>query len=178
MKRSILGRVLVGAVLFLALGGPAPGAVGSCGGEVTAVDPIQFCVSWRTIECNRSRARGDVLPAPPTPCTDDPGTPENESDPTICNWLFCRSGVPSRCSSFAWPTDCNPPPNELVTNACLNAVSDISRLSTPNDGILECRLEMLCPRGAALTEALEETEPSAEPSDSEPPAPASGEMPQ
>ena len=174
MKRSTLGRALVGAILFLTLGGPAPGAVGSCGGEVSVVDAKQFCATKRALECDRARARGETQATAPIPCTDNASTPENEADPTVCNWLYCRSLVTGACAAVDWPTDCTPPPTELVTNACLNALNDAGRLSTPSADIAECNINVICPPpGAALTEALQET-----PYDPEPTAPATPAAPE
>lgn len=158
MNRSTLGRALVGAILFLALGGPAPGAVGSCGTESTVTDAVQFCTDRKVYECDRGRARGDVQIPSPTPCPDDPATPEDESAPAYCNWIYCRSLVAGVCATFSWPSDCNPQPTTAVTTPCLNALRDASRLSTPSADIPECNINVICPVGAGLTEALEETD--------------------
>lgn len=166
MNRKMLGRALVGAILFLSLGGPAPGAVGSCGGSTTAADAHQFCIDWRITRCNRAKARGEVPPTPPPPCVDDPATPANEADPAMCNLLFCQSQVPESCLHFVWPADCVPEPTTLMVTACYLGLHDPARLAdVPADNIWECQMATLCPSsGTPLTEALDEA-----PYDPEPP---------
>ena len=159
MTPTTLRRALAGALLLLGLGGPSPGAVGSCGGELSTVDAVQFCANRRVAECNRGRARGDAQAAPPTPCADDPATPENEADPTICNWRYCLEQVPSRCSMASW-AGCNPPPSQAVAEACLLALTSFDRLAQPTAEIAECNIEIICPSGAGLSEALVEDDAS------------------
>jgi hypothetical protein len=153
MNRSVLARALTGAVLFLALGGPAPGAVGSCGGELSSVDPVQFCANRRVAECNRGRARAMLDPAP-LPCTDDPATPTDEADPLICSWSYCLSLVPTRCMAANFD-DCSPPPSEGTANACLSALLDPARLAEATADIPECNPEFICPSSGGLTESLD-----------------------
>jgi hypothetical protein len=153
--RTSIRRAFVGALLLLALGGPSPGAVGSCGGEISTADPVQFCANRRVAECSRALARGDALPPAPTPCVDDPATAYNESEPPVCNWVFCVQQVPNRCSMASW-AGCNPPPTQAIADDCLAALTSVERLPQPTAEIAECNLDVICPSGAALLESLTE----------------------
>jgi len=165
MNRSSLGHVVVGVVLFLALGGPSPGAVGACDGEIATVEPRQFCNNRRLRECDRDRARGDLRLAP-APCTDDPATPTNEAEPQNCASQFCRAQIPTQCNVFDW-SGCAPPPSVATANACLSALQDIDRLlGERTDAIPECRMDVICPAAGALREELEETDLESAPSES------------
>ena len=160
MNRSSFGRVVVGVVLFLALGGPSPGAVGACDGEVATIDPEQFCVNRGARQCDRDRARAmGELPPAPAPCPDNPDTPLNEADPATCAWLYCRDQLRTRCSGTTDWSDCAPPPSVATANACLFALESFDRLNEPTGAIPECRPEVICPMAGALREELDETEP-------------------
>jgi len=159
--RTSFRRALVGALLLMGLGGPSPGAVGSCGGEISTADPVQFCANRRIAECSRALARGDALPPAPAPCVDDPATSYNESEPAVCNWVFCIEQVPNRCSmaNFA---GCNPPPTQAIADDCIAALTSVERLPQPTAEIAECNIDVICPSGAALSEALTEDGVAAE----------------
>jgi len=165
MNRSSFRRVVVGVVLFLALGGPSPGAVGACEGEISTVEPVQFCVNRKVRECNRDLARG-VLPAAPTLCTDDPGTTTvNEADPGDCAREYCRSLVSTACNGQTWDR-CAPPPSVATANACLSALEDVARVGEASSAIPECNPDVICPAAGALREELEETGLESAPSES------------
>lgn len=168
MNRSSLGRVVVGVVLFLALGGPSPGAVGACDGDISTVDADQFCANRKARECNRGRARGE-LPAAPAPCTDDPVTPVNESEVQVCAWQYCLGRVPSDCTGQTWDR-CATPPSVATANACLSALENPDRVGEPTNAIPECSVDVICPAAGALREGLEEepfeTDLESAPSDS------------
>jgi|GEM_PF-1952479 len=166
MNRSSLGRVVVAVVLFLALGGPGPGAVGACDGEITTVDPMQFCFNRRARECARDGARGE-LPAAPAPCTDDPATiAVNEGDPRVCAEQYCRNQVNARCATATDWSGCAPPPSVATANACLSALEDRARVGEATSAIPECRIDVICPMAGALREELEDTDLEAAPSES------------
>jgi hypothetical protein len=170
VKRSTFVRALLGATLFLALGGPAPGAVGSCGGEVATVDPEQFCFTRKKYECDRTEVRqqagfaNEPAPIPAPDCVDNPATAVNEV--IACNHTFCVNQIPVLCTGMTWW--CTPPPSETVTNDCLAALREPTLLDQRTSDIYECLPTTICPASAApLTEALDES-----PYDPEPPASA------
>ncbi len=56
MKRRVLS-LSIGVFLFLTLAGPAPGAVGACGGELETIDGPELCREINLFLCERARAR-------------------------------------------------------------------------------------------------------------------------
>lgn len=121
VARALARNALVGAVLFVVLGGPAPGATGACGEELEAPDFLTYCYARKGYECDRARARGEL---------DEP------------QWRTCRGAVPSMCDAGSWPGDCFP--TSASTNACLNALTDIGRLTTPTNLLPECTTDAVC----------------------------------
>ncbi len=113
MKRAgkYVLRVAAGVVLFLALGGPAPGNIGGCGSTTPVADPRQFCVDFEFWKCRRDEFAGRL-------------SAEQAQD--------CYASVEGRCSgSNAWPAGCSPTPAQ--TQACINILmrQDLAGIATP-----------------------------------------------
>lgn len=115
VRSKLILRVVVVLVMALALGGPTPGRLGGCGADAAgAVDPHQFCLDYRTTICARNYAlNGDA----------------GEHD-------RCRGGVSGACAGFNFEAGCFP--SQASTQACLGALVDLARLSTPPDLLPEC----------------------------------------
>lgn len=123
--RRMGSRMALGVLLILVLGGPAPGSVGSCSEDATVADPVQFCVDRRSWSCQRREVRGELT--------------EDERD-------ACLAAVDAECAGTTWGSDCIPPTTRK-TDACIGALSDGSRLSTPESELVECQLSTLCGGG-------------------------------
>ena len=101
-------RLGAGVVLFLALGGPAPGNVGGCG-TVSSADARQFCTDKEFWECRRDQFAGRIS--------------AEEYD-------ACLAAVTPTCTGFAWPAMCTP--TEGQTAACVTILQrgDLAPLTT------------------------------------------------
>jgi hypothetical protein len=109
-------------VIFVVLGGPAPGATGtSCGDDFESPDFVEYCYARKAYECDRARAR-------------------MEFDDTV--WRRCRGDVASMCDGGSWASDCFP--TRASTSACLSALIDLGRLSTPTSALPECQYDAVC----------------------------------
>ncbi len=118
-------RLAAGAVIFLALGGPAPGNVGGCG-TVPVADSRGFCVDKRDAECRRDHFAGRI---------DDV-----ERDQ-------CLREIETRCTGSAWPPGCSPTVDQ--TEACLTILLRMDLASIPTDELLDVYSECnVCPVGA------------------------------
>jgi hypothetical protein len=132
-RTSSLTRIAIrlgaGVIILLALGGPTPGYVGTCdaSGGSTVADPAQFCTSRKTWECARDYAAHRI----------DMGM-----------YNACALGIDAACAGFNWTPGCAPSPQ--LADACISALSDMSRVGTPTPMIEECYTESLC-GGAPLT---------------------------
>ncbi len=115
-ERRIMYLVLA-AGLFLLLGGPSPGAVGGCSEEDDSADAAEFCVERKAWECARARARGEIDAA---------------------GEQTCRGRINMQCAGAQWA--CEVPPSTRQTDACINALSDPSRLNESSASIRECAL--------------------------------------
>lgn len=101
-------RAAAGVVLFLALGGPAPGNVGGCG-NVPVADARQFCVEQGYWECRRDYIAGRT-------------TQQEEAD--------CHRELETRCAGRAWPPGCLPSVDQ--TEVCFQLLRrmDLAQLTT------------------------------------------------
>jgi hypothetical protein len=84
-------------------------------------DPAQFCISRKTWECARDYAGLRI---------------------TAEMYNACALGIDAACSGFNWSEGCSPSPQ--IADACISALSDMSRVGTPTPMIPECYSESLC----------------------------------
>lgn len=117
MRCSASSRVVAGIALFLVLGGPAPGSVGSCGEEDMGVSAEEWCRTKNAWICERRWARNEL-------------TDEQKAQ--------CRAEIPALCSGATWPADCMPP-TRRATEACEGALSDRDRLDEDPSSMPECQ---------------------------------------
>ena len=54
----------------------------------------------------------------------------------------CRRAALKQCASRSWAPECHP--TEREARACINALSDLDTLKTPEDEIHECSTKALC----------------------------------
>lgn len=117
-KRNLLAtivlRLAVGGVAFLALGGPSPGFIGGCGSNAPP-NRYDFCIQSEYQKCAREAEAGRL-------------------DAT--GFAACYDGVPAYCESRRdWGT-CTP--TNAAVSACLSALGDTNRYPTPSNEIVEC----------------------------------------
>jgi hypothetical protein len=116
-------RLLAAFLLLLLLGGPSPGAVGSCEERRRLAELRPYCEEREQLVCWRRYLRGEL------------GGGEREVNE-------CRATAISRCQNRYWPPDCRP--SERQTDACLNALRSYDTLDIPESEIAECSVETLC----------------------------------
>lgn len=115
-------RVLAAVALFALLGGPTPGAVGSCGDSVDGfADLTEYCKEREELTCVRRALRKEL------------STQERDD---------CRREALSACERRFWAPDCRPTARQA--NACLNALRAEETVDTPEDELDECNTEALC----------------------------------
>lgn len=125
MKRSILARVVIAGLLFLVLGGPASGHVGSCSESTdAAADPEAFCRARKTWVCARLQAAAAMCAGAP------PFTQEQYDD--------CRARIAADCSGARFDATCVP--RKRQTDACIDALSRMENVCIPEAMITECNL--------------------------------------
>jgi hypothetical protein len=118
-------RLAVGLVAFLALGGPSPGHLGSCTGLSAPPDPYRYCVDTRGEECRRDVSAGRIN--------------------VDVEFPACVDAILPRCEGVvAWPSCV---PTSAQTLACLEALRDTNRYSTPSNELPECNQASWCPAG-------------------------------
>lgn len=123
---SVSRRALLALLLFIALGGPTPGSIGSCSDDIEVTDAQSFCIDTQALYCLRDFEAERI---------DEAAYDE------------CLADVAPNCRGFAWnPAVCPIPPTEQRANACIAALRSKERLETPNDEILECKSDLLCER--------------------------------
>jgi hypothetical protein len=122
-RKAVLVRAGFGVLLMLLLGGPTPGAVGSCGSDdLSGLADIQrYCAQREQLVCVRRNLRKEIT--------------NGERDD-------CRRAALKQCSSRSWAPECHP--TEREARACLNALSDLDTVKTPEDEISECSTKALC----------------------------------
>ena len=122
--RGLLGRAVTCALLFLVLGGPTPGAVGSCGSDELdrPADFQSYCLEREQLICVRRGMRREI---------------------SIAEQHDCRWDAIDFCEAVSdWSPRCQP--SERITRACLNALRSLDTLETPEDELEECDDEALC----------------------------------
>lgn len=117
-------RIAAGVVMFLALGGPAPGNIGGCGSAPAVSSPRTFCTDREFWKCRRDQYAERI----------DDATAD-----------ACYRAIEGTCSGFnAWPAGCAPTPAQ--TDACINLLQRADRSSIPTPELLatytECNLCM------------------------------------
>jgi len=124
--RKMMLRLGALVVMTLPIVGPTPGYVGNCsGGGAPAVDRVQFCTDKETYACARDFTAGRI-----------DGT----------QYSVCMMHIDTTCAGFNWPDGCSP--SKQLADACIDAVSDANRISTPTNMLTECDSTTLC--GAAM----------------------------
>jgi len=105
------------SLLALLLVGPAPGEVGSCGGDPLVVEAEDFCRDQEAWECRRAEARGEL----------DDG-----------QLAACFEAIPNACVGAGWPPSCVPRPTNLQTDACIDALSLEENVRVPIEELAAC----------------------------------------
>lgn len=128
--RGFALRAGVAAGLLLLLGGPTPGAVGSCGGANLdrAADLASYCKERDQLVCVRRQLRKEI---------------------SIAASNDCRRQAIAQCEMRSWAPGCQPTVRQ--TRACLNALRSLDTLQTKENQIAECKVSALCSGGAATT---------------------------
>jgi hypothetical protein len=116
-------RFLACLALALLLGGPTPGAVGSCGEEDEFVELIPYCEEREQLICYRQYLRGELG-------SGDRGVEK------------CRRDAVEACRNRRWAPGCRP--TERQARACINALEAVDTLDTPESEIDECSDQALC----------------------------------
>jgi hypothetical protein len=102
-------RAIVGAFLFLMLGGPTPGDVGGCGAKNEIASPVDHCSNTEFWKCQRDHFVGRI------------------TDP---EYDMCLGRIEATCAAAAWPPGCQPTPAQ--SDACIQLLrrSDLVDLTT------------------------------------------------
>ncbi len=106
-------RLVAGAVMFLALGGPAPGNVGGCGSTVPVADAKNFCFDRNKAKCDRDHYAQRI---------------------TQAQYDQCVAAIAGQCESFAWPPGCTPTPAQA--QACINLLLQVSYANQTTEDLL------------------------------------------
>jgi hypothetical protein len=111
------------AALVVLLGGPTPGAVGSCGSDDldNPADLEAYCTERDQLVCVRRSLRGELS--------------QVERDD-------CRRLAIAQCQDRFWLQGCEP--TRRQARACLNALRSFDTLDTREDKIEECSISTLC----------------------------------
>ncbi len=116
--RRLAPRLLAGIILFLALGGPSPGHVGSCDGSGELADPAEFCEAYRTYFCARELNGGRLPVTEYANCTRRTGT----------------GGPYAYCTGFSFPCET---PTQKSADACIRAL-DQTPVEVPTADVAQC----------------------------------------
>ena len=111
--RSFILRSLAGVVLFLALGGPAPGNVGGCGATNAIADPVTHCEEKEFWLCRRDQFSGRI------------------DEPTF---QACLSRIDGMCMGNNWPLGCQPSPAQ--SDACIQLLMRGDLIHLTNEELL------------------------------------------
>lgn len=110
---------MAAGVAFLALLGPTPGYVGTCGGTVAPPDASESCTRLRSVVCVREQQAGRI---------------------TSEQYRTCSAEAAMRCAG-TW-TGCTPTRTQIDT--CYSALGNPSRLSERTESIAECEPSIIC----------------------------------
>ncbi len=122
-RAGMVRRALVATSLLLLLGGPTPGAVGSCGEEsAPLVDLVDYCVDRELLSCRRRQLRGELNDDTYADCADDV--------------------VRVICPSRFWAPGCRPTTRQA--NACIEALRSYDTLQIEERDLPECKVSALC----------------------------------
>jgi hypothetical protein len=114
-------RVLFAVLVLLILGGPTPGAVGSCDAEDSDADLYAFCRSREELTCWRRGLRRELT--------------ENAVNQ-------CRVDAVAKCQQSSWAPGCKP--TQRQADACINALRAMDTLQTKESKIAECKQKSIC----------------------------------
>ena len=120
--RTFAVRGALAACVFVLLGGPTPGSVGSCSETSAYVDPVQFCKDRKFWSCQRQWVTGAI--------NDD-------------QLAVCLEPIEATCAGSTWDA-CDPPPTNRRGKACINALRDMDRVAIPEGDLSECQTAVLC----------------------------------
>jgi hypothetical protein len=123
VSKGWLKRLATSLLLFLFIAGPTPGAVGSCGEEVSYAPLVPYCEEREQLVCWRRYLRGEL-----------PGGQKAVD--------ACRRNAIELCRYRAWSPDCRPTTRQA--NACINALESYDTLELDESRIPECSTESLC----------------------------------
>ncbi len=130
MKRHAL-RLLSAIGLMLLLGGPTPGAVGSCGDESAPfADLREYCETRELLSCERRRLRGEFLLSPPDPAMEKAAFDD------------CLLQASLDCQNRFWAPGCRPTVRQV--NACIAALQSYDTLEVEEADLPECKTSALC----------------------------------
>ena len=157
-KRFAWRRIVWAFGLFTVLGGPSPGAVGSCSKTVPIADAYTFCIDEHEWICARDALRGDLLTAGDRATCMMMTTAAAQSaclnNTVISRRTECLSQVAEHCTGFImWPSTCSPP-NEIEAQSCIDALKAEARLNESSASIYECLDTTLCPPTASSSSSL------------------------
>lgn len=130
MKHRLL-RVVLALGLVLLLGGPTPGAVGSCGDDSAPfADLRMYCETRELLSCERRRLRGEFETSPR-----DPQAEKDAFD-------GCLLDATLGCASRFWAPGCRPTTRQA--NACIAALQSYDTLDVEESELPECKVGALC----------------------------------
>ncbi len=116
-------RILAGAVMFMALGGPAPGTIGGCGSTVPVMSSVDHCTDFEKAKCDRDHYAMRI---------DDQ------------QYSQCVAAIATTCSGSTWPPNCSPTPAQ--SKACVNLLLQLSLADQTTDELLATHSDCnLCP---------------------------------
>lgn len=91
-----------------------------CGVTLHQVDPVQFCTDKRMYVCARDNRAGRI---------------------DMSQYNQCVAQIDAMCAGFSF-NGCVPTPAQA--DACLAALADVNRVTTPDGMIIECMSSALC----------------------------------
>lgn len=114
-------RLLFALLVLLMLGGPTPGAVGSCDAEDSEADLYAFCRSREELTCWRRGLRREL------------------TDNAVNQ---CRIDAIEKCQQSTWAPGCKP--TQRQADACINALRAMDTVQTKESKIAECKQKSIC----------------------------------
>jgi len=130
MRHSVI-RIGVAVGLIVLLGGPTPGAVGSCGEDSAPFADLQeYCETRELLSCERRRLRGEFQVTPR-----DPAAEKQAFD-------ACLLDATLGCASRFWAPGCRPTTRQV--NACIAALQSYDTLDVEEADLPQCKVSALC----------------------------------